>query len=105
MSLFDIVGAGLSFFGQREQAKAARQAAETQAQAAREANLSNTIVDVLQQQHNKEAELAAERRLAYSQELLVQAREKKKRDEEQRKVLATNQITDGFFNRFGANCR
>lgn len=38
MSLFgDIVGAGLSFFGQREQASAARKAAETQAQAARDA--------------------------------------------------------------------
>jgi hypothetical protein len=42
MSLFDIVGAGLSFFGQREQAKAARQAAETQAQAAREAAAAAT---------------------------------------------------------------
>lgn len=42
MSIFDIVGAGLSFFGQREQAKAARQAAETQAQAAREAAAAAT---------------------------------------------------------------
>jgi hypothetical protein len=40
MSIFDVgdaIGAGLSFFGQREQAKAARQAAQTQADAAREA--------------------------------------------------------------------
>jgi hypothetical protein len=42
MSIFDVVGAGLSFFGQREQAKAARQAAETQAQAAREAAAAAT---------------------------------------------------------------
>jgi hypothetical protein len=45
MSIFDVgdaIGAGLSFFGQREQAKAARQAAETQAQAAREAAAAAT---------------------------------------------------------------
>jgi len=42
MSLFDIVGAGLSFFGQREQAKAARQAAQTQADAARQAAAAAT---------------------------------------------------------------
>jgi len=42
-SLFgDIVGAGLSFFGQREQASAARKAAETQAQAARDAAAAAT---------------------------------------------------------------
>ena len=40
VSLFDVgdaIGAGLSFFGQREQAKAARQAAQAQADAARDA--------------------------------------------------------------------
>ena len=38
----DVIGAGLSFFGQREQAKAARQAAQTQADAARQAAAAAT---------------------------------------------------------------
>ena len=89
---------------QQIEEKKARQA-EERAQAAKEANLSDTIVDVLQQQYDREAQAAAERRLAYSQELLVQAREKKRRDVEQRELLGTNKLGDGFFNRFGASCR
>ena len=70
-----------------------------------EASVSDSVVDILQQQYDAEQARVAEERLRYSQELLVQARQKKARDAEQRELLGSNKITDGFFNRFGSSCR
>lgn len=79
--------------------------AEEKRMAQYEGKLSDSIVDVLQQQYDNEQQAAAERRLRYSQDLLVQAREKKMRDKLSNEQLNTNKIGDGFFNRFGASCR
>ena len=79
--------------------------AEEKATAQYEGKLSDSIVDVLQQQYDSEQQAAAERRIRYSQDLLVQAREKKIRDKKLNEQLNTNKVGDGFFNRFGANCR
>ena len=70
-----------------------------------EASVSDSVVDILQHQYDAEQARVAEERLRYSQELLVQARQKKARDAEQRELLGSNKITDGFFNRFGSSCR
>eukprot|EP00944_MAST-04C_sp_MAST-4C-sp1_P014065 g14065.t1 len=70
-----------------------------------EGKLSDGIVDVLQQQYDNEQQAAAERRIRLQQDLLVQAREKKMRDKILNEQLNTNKIGDGFFNRFGQNCR
>jgi hypothetical protein len=79
--------------------------AEEKRMAQYEGQLSDSIVDVLQQQYDREQQAAAERRLRYSQDLLVQAREKKLRDKNLNEQLNTNKVGDGFFNRFGSNCR
>ena len=79
--------------------------AEEKRMAQYEGQLSDSIVDVLQQQYDNEQQAAAERRLRYSQDLLVQAREKKMRDKKLNEQLNTNKVGDGFFNRFGSNCR
>ena len=79
--------------------------AEEKRMAQYEGKLSDSIVDVLQQQYDNEQQLAAERRLRNQQDLLVQAREKQMRDKMLNEQLNTNKIEDGFFNRFGSSCR
>ena len=79
--------------------------AEEKRMAQYEGKLSDSIVDVLQQQYDNEQQLASERRLRNQQDLLVQAREKQMRDKMINEQLNTNKIEDGFFNRFGSSCR
>ena len=79
--------------------------AEEKRMAQYEGKLSDSIVDVLQQQYDNEQQLASERRLRNQQDLLVQAREKQMRDKTLNEQLNTNKIEDGFFNRFGSSCR
>lgn len=86
---------------QEKAVAAAKTAAEQQAYG----DATNAVVDILQRQHEAERIRAAEDAMRVKQEQLVQAHEKRVRDVEMNKILNTNQVSDGFFNRFGASCR
>lgn len=73
-------------------------------QVQRSAN-TDSVVDILQQRYDAErAEKVAEA-MQYKLDQAVQIHEKKNRDVELNKLYNTNTVTDGFFNRFGSNCR
>jgi len=81
-----------------------RMARERDAEVQRSAN-TDSVVDILQQRYDAErAEKVAEA-MQYKLDQAVQIHEKKNRDVELNKLYNTNTVTDGFFNRFGSNCR
>jgi hypothetical protein len=59
----------------------------------------------LQQRYNAERAQKVAEAMQYKLDQAVQIHEKKNRDRDLNKLYNTNEVTDGFFNRFGSSCR
>ena len=66
---------------------------------------TDSVVDILQQRYDADRAQKVAEAMQYKLEQAVQMHEKVHRDRELNTMYNTNEVTDGFFNRFGQSCR